>query len=315
MPTKSQGSIHLLRIAGIDIYLHWMWFVVALFEIQGRSRGYSSIVWNVLEYLSLFAIVLLHEFGHALACRTVGGTANKILLWPFGGVAYVDPPQRPGAVLWSLFAGPLVNIVLLPILWGAFQFAKTHGWAYSMHNEYLLIRSVFAIDIGLLVFNMLPIYPLDGGQILRALFWFVLGRARSLMAVTVFSFFGIAGLFALAVWWRSIWSAAIAVYMLMNCWGGLQRARALLRIAKLPRRVGFACPSCRTAPPLGAYWKCQKCEQPFDTFATRATCPNCAAQYSGTRCLDCGVSSPMQSWIIDPVAASGATISSSAVLP
>ena len=70
----------------------------------------------MLEYLALFLIVLMHEFGHALACRQVGGTANRIVLWPLGGVAYVNPPQRPGATLWSIVAGPLVNVVFLPIL-------------------------------------------------------------------------------------------------------------------------------------------------------------------------------------------------------
>src|SRR5579862_325287 len=109
MPSKVQGSIHLFKVAGVDLYLHWSWFFVALYEIQSRRGQYSSVTWNVLEYLALFAIVLMHEFGHALACRQVGGTANRILLWPFGGVAYVNPPQRPGATLWSIAAGPLVN--------------------------------------------------------------------------------------------------------------------------------------------------------------------------------------------------------------
>ena len=79
--------------------------------------SYSSITWNIIEYLSLFLIVMLHEFGHALACRQVGGEANRIVLWPLGGVAYVDPPPRPGATLWSIAAGPLVNVALLPILY------------------------------------------------------------------------------------------------------------------------------------------------------------------------------------------------------
>ncbi len=81
-----------------------------------RAKSYSSITWNVLEYLALFLIVMLHEFGHALACRQVGGTANQIVLWPLGGVAYVNPPQRPGATLWSIAAGPLVNVAFLVIL-------------------------------------------------------------------------------------------------------------------------------------------------------------------------------------------------------
>src|SRR5271157_4318884 len=116
MPSARQGSIHLFRFKGIDVFLHWSWFLVAAYEIQSRNGRYSSIAWNVLEYLALFLIVMLHEFGHALACRQVGGQANQIVLWPLGGVAYVDPPQRPGATLWSIAAGPLVNVALFPIL-------------------------------------------------------------------------------------------------------------------------------------------------------------------------------------------------------
>ena len=111
MPNSRQGSIHLFRIAGVDLFLHWSWFVVAAYEIQSKGR-YSSITWHILEYLALFLIVLMHEFGHAMACRSVGGTANQILLWPFGGVAYVNPPPRPGPTLWSIAAGPLVSICL-----------------------------------------------------------------------------------------------------------------------------------------------------------------------------------------------------------
>src|SRR5262245_54881693 len=116
-PTR-QGSFRLFRAAGIDVFLHWSWFLVALYEIQRRTGAYSSAVWPVLEYASLFVIVLLHEFGHALACRQVGGEANQIVLWPLGGVAYVSPPPRPGATLWSIAAGPLVNVVLVPVLSG-----------------------------------------------------------------------------------------------------------------------------------------------------------------------------------------------------
>src|SRR5262245_56592786 len=118
MPSH-QGAIRLFRLAGIDVFLHWSWFVVAVFELQVRGGSYSSPLWNGLEYLSLFGIVTLHEFGHSLACRQVGGSAERIVLWPLGGVAYVMPPQRPGATLWSLAAGPLVNVALVPVLFGA----------------------------------------------------------------------------------------------------------------------------------------------------------------------------------------------------
>jgi Zn-dependent protease len=296
MQSVRQGSIHLYRIAGVDLYLHWSWFLVAAYEIESRNGRYSSVAWNVLEYLALFMIVLLHEFGHAMACRQVGGTANQIVLWPLGGVAYVNPPQRPGATLWSIAAGPLVNVVLLPILVAAFAISGSLGWAQAMPDAYQLLRSVMWIDVSLLVFNMLPIYPLDGGQILRSLLWFLLGRGRSLMVTTILGLLGIVGFIGFALWLRSIWLGAISVFMLMNCWSGLRHAQQLLRIAKLPRREGFTCPSCRTAPPLGAYWQCGQCGLPFDTFQTLGVCPHCSAEFATTRCLDCGEQHPVNEW-------------------
>lgn len=295
MPTR-QGDIRLFRFAGIDLFLHWSWFLVAAYEIQSRKRSYSSVAWNVAEYIGLFLIVMLHEFGHALACRQVGGTANQIVLWPLGGVAYVNPPERPGATLWSIAAGPLVNVALFPI----FLVAKYS--VRSLPDPYVLLWTLSWINVRLLAFNMLPVYPLDGGQILRSLLWFPLGRARSLLVATILGFVGVAGFIILAFFTRSIWTGAIALFMLMNCWGGLQHARALLRFAKLPRREGFACPSCRTAPPLGEYWKCGRCGQAFDTFQSGAACPKCSTQYAVTKCLDCGRLYPMSEWSVAAMA-------------
>jgi Zn-dependent protease len=293
---SSQGSIHLFRIKGIDVYLHWSWFLVALYEIQARKGSYSSVVWNLIEYLALFAIVLTHEFGHSLACRSVGGTADNIMLWPLGGVAYVNPPQRPGATLWSIAAGPLVNVVLALPLTIAWRTARSLQWQYSNPDVYRLIVAVLITDIVLLVFNILPIYPLDGGQILRSLLWYPLGRARSLLVASFLGFFGVAGLLALALWEQSIWTGLIAAYAGMNCWNGFKTARALRKLEKIPRRQGFACPSCRTAPPSGPFWRCNTCSTKFDTFETGGVCPQCSARFEQTTCLDCRHQSPISEW-------------------
>jgi Zn-dependent protease len=313
MQSVRQGAIHLFRVAGVDVSLHWSWFLVAAYEIQSRKGDYSSLLWNMLEYLALFLIVLTHEFGHAMACRQVGGTADKILLWPFGGVAYVDPPQRPGATLWSIAAGPLVNVVLVPVLVGAVLAARALGWPQTSPDLYLFLRAVLYINGSLLVFNILPIYPLDGGQILRSLLWFMMGRARSLITATILGMVGIVGFFALALWQRNLWLAAISVYLLMSCWGGLKHARELLRVARLPRRSGFACPSCRTAPPIGAYWRCGACGLAFDTFESGAVCPHCTAVFASTSCLDCGKSSPFKLWMV--VVPVGAAVGGGGSLP
>jgi len=128
--------------------------------------------------------------------------------------------------------------------------------------------------------------------------WFVLGRGRSSMVATILGLLGVAEFIALAVWMRSVWYGALAVFMLMNCWSGLRHAHALLRFAKLPRRNGFACPACKTAPPLGDLWKCGQCSQAFDTFQTGAVGPHCGAKYPVTRCLDCGALHPMSEWAV-----------------
>src|SRR6201984_52333 len=146
---SGQGSIRLFRFSGIDVFLHWSWFVVAIYEIQTRAGSYSSVTWNVLEYVALFLIVMLHEFGHALACRQVGGSANRIVLWPLGGVAYVDPPPRPGATLWSIAAGPLVNVALAPLLFGLGYFGKSMGWWAVFPNAHALLRAIYVINGGL----------------------------------------------------------------------------------------------------------------------------------------------------------------------
>jgi Zn-dependent protease len=296
VPNSRQGTIHLFRFSGIDVFLHWSWFFVAVFEISGRNRQYSSFIWNVVEYLALFLIVMLHEFGHSLACRQVGGTANRIVLWPLGGVAFVDPPPRPGATLWSIAAGPLVNVALAPLLYGLGFLGKTMGWWLAFPNAHALLRAVYGIDLILLAFNLLPIYPLDGGQMFRSLLWFIIGRGRSLMVATVLGLIGVAGFVVLAVYYHEVWFGILSVYLLLNCWSGLQHARMLLKMAKMRRRHGISCPQCQQAPPLGEFWKCGKCGQAFDTFATNAVCPSCSTQFSLTRCLDCGGLHPMTEW-------------------
>jgi Zn-dependent protease len=299
MPPLRQGSFRIFRFAGIDVFLHWSWFLLAFYDVSQFSAFYGSMVWPVLVFLGLFLIVLLHEFGHALACRQVGGEAHRIVLWPLGGIAFVSPPQRPGATLWSIAAGPLVNVALAPIFTILWFVALSAGLKSSTPDAYRFIRDLCGLNLFILIFNLLPIYPLDGGQILRSLLWYVLGRARSLMVTAAIGFVGVAGLIVLAVLAKSVLMGVMSAFILLNCWGGLMQARLLGTLAKLPRRDGFACPSCRERPIMGPLWRCDKCLKPFDTFATQAVCPNCGTQFGVTRCLDCGSIRPMSEWIVD----------------
>jgi len=296
MPTR-QGSIHLFRLFGIDVYLHWAWFLVAVWAVQTRGDADSSLIVNVLEYLTLFLIVLMHEFGHQLACRSVGGKTHDIVLWPLGGVAFVSPPQRPGATLWSIAAGPLVNVVLLFISTILLLVAGSMQWADSMPGFYGYLSVFVYINVILLKFNLLPIFPLDGGQILRSLLWFPFGRARSMMIAIIIGFIGVAALIPYVITQNSIWYYALAVFVLFNLWGGFQQARAMTKMEKAPRREGFACPVCKSAPPLGAVWHCGKCRNAFDIFEAQGVCPHCQTEYAATTCTECGNLRPISEWM------------------
>lgn len=298
MATKN-GAFHLFTFSGISVFVHWSWFIAAVFLMQHPVGKYlnDAYLWSVIEYIGLFGMVLLHEFGHALACKQVGGQAYEIVLWPLGGIAFVSPPQRPGATLWSIAAGPLVNVALVPVLLVLAWAMGTFGWGQTFPNACELLRAITLINYALLIFNLLPVYPLDGGQILRALLWFVLGRARSLLVASIIGFVGVVGLIVLAVLVSDLWLGLIAGFVLLNCWQGLRQALAMARVDDAPSRVGFACPSCHTTPRVGTFWGCSYCHTSFDTFATRAQCPKCGATFSSTRCTTCGVSYPLQDWI------------------
>ena len=205
--------------------MHWSWFLIAIYEVQLWRSYFSSPVWAVAVYVGLFVLVTMHEFGHALACRQVGGQAERIVLWPLGGIAFVNPPPRAGAMLWSIAAGPLVNVILFPILTYVVHIASGLGWMETNRDAYLCLLWLWRINLGLLVFNVLPIYPLDGGQILRALLWFPLGQIRSLFIATGVGFIG-GGLLALyALYQQSIWIGLLAFFLLSQAGRGWRHAQ------------------------------------------------------------------------------------------
>lgn len=297
-----RGSLHLFQVNGIHVYVNWTWLLAAVFIIQQRSSGRmappvgSSIAW----YLGLFGIVLLHEFGHALACKSVGGRAEQITLWPLGGIAFVDPPLRPGAVLWSIAAGPLVNVALIPVtlaLWGIAYFIA------GPQSEWALLAETLAGTNGaLLVFNILPIYPLDGGQILQSLIWFITGRSMSLLIAAIIGLVGAAGIIGLGMldFKDGFWLVFIGIFMILQSWQGVRYAKHLRGLESAPAHRGFACPWCGQAPPALFLWPCGSCGARFDIFATYGRCPNCNRGYAAVPCPFCNHPAPLERWGPEP---------------
>jgi Zn-dependent protease len=298
-PRRTPGGIPQFRLFGIDVSLHWMWFLVAWFEISQRRGDYSSVAWNIAEYCTLFLIVLMHEFGHALACKSVGGKSERIVLWPLGGIAFVQPPERPGAHLWSIAAGPLVNVLLIPFTLGVYWWLGSHDVPVSRDFAHFLWM-ITKINLGLLIFNMIPIFPLDGGQILRSLLWFLIGRARSLTVASVIGIAGATGVLLLAIFWfQDFWIILIALFGLSMSMRGLAAARAMKQLAQLPRHEHIHCPGCGESPPIGPFWDCDRCRARFDAFYQSGICPGCGKPFEKTTCPHCGQSFPFVQWMRD----------------
>ncbi|MCA9255400.1 MAG: M50 family metallopeptidase [Phycisphaerales bacterium] len=299
--SRLPGGVKIFDAFGIDVFLHWTWLLVAYYLYQKHVPEYHNPMWAMAEVLALFGIVLMHEFGHALACRSVGGRALHIMLWPLGGVAFVDPPFRPGAMLWSIVAGPLVNVVLVPITYFAYKLYEPRAAGYDGDVLYFL-DLLFKINLGLLIFNMLPIYPLDGGKILWSLLWFIVGPSRALTAA---AYLGLAGVglgafYALRI--GDIWLIAIAVFAGSQCLRGIQEAKVMkYREGVVRARVPdmLSCPGCRRPPPMGPAWMCE-CGQAFDMPGENGRCPHCGRIYSFVVCPYCETQASLLDWRTRP---------------
>ena len=298
MAAFQNGSIRLFRLAGIQVDLHWTWFLAAAYFISELHRPGEPLFYAVAAYLSLFLIVLMHEFGHSFACRQVGGRADHIVLWPLGGIAFVQPPHRPGAMLWSIAAGPLVNVVLVPVTYLLADWIPGTALAASSPGLEELAFTIFVINLVLLAFNIIPVYPLDGGQIVQSILWFFLGYARSLYVAAILGFIGVPCLVAYS-WYTqpgSFWPILIAVFLGSRCWQTFKVARQRLAMERRPRNMAHACPVCGESPIAGLAIPCGACGQPFDPYATAGQCPACGATHPDIRCLHCGEMRPIVAW-------------------
>ena len=167
-------SWKLVRIAGIDVYVHATFFmVVAWIALIHWNEGQSlaAVVEGVGFILTLFACVVLHEFGHALTAARYGIRTKDITLRPIGGVARLERmPDVPVQELWVALAGPAVNLVIAILLFGwlrasgAWHAVDRIGLATGAFAERVMLANVVLAG-----FNLLPAFPMDGGRALRAL--------------------------------------------------------------------------------------------------------------------------------------------------
>jgi len=183
MNAMNQG-IPLGRWFGIHVVISWAFFL-AVWWIMSQFREAPAL--GILMIVLLFGTVLLHEFGHALACLRVGGDAHYIILGPLGGTAFVQPPNNAWAWLVTTICGPLVNAILWPLFWaishyGLPMLATVVNPDSAVFDFIAMVcYAMMFINRGLLLFNLIPSYPMDGGRILQILIWLTIGYRQSLL--------------------------------------------------------------------------------------------------------------------------------------
>ncbi|MFZ4482501.1 MAG: site-2 protease family protein [Chthoniobacterales bacterium] len=176
-------SFHLARVAGIDVRVHATFFLLlAWFGYAYYSDGgFGAMVVGLAFILLLFVCVLLHEFGHALAARAYGIHTPDITLLPIGGVARLERmPEKPWQELVVALAGPAVNVVialgLFIVLGKFFDLREVVDVGEEGGN---LLTKLLAINVMLVLFNLVPAFPMDGGRVLRALLAMRLKRGQA----------------------------------------------------------------------------------------------------------------------------------------
>lgn len=172
------------RIAGIDIDVHATFALlilyVAITEYQ-KSRSFTSVAINIAFVLVVFASVVAHEYGHALTARRYGVATRGITLLPIGGVARLDKlPSKPQQELAIAVAGPLVSIAIALVIYVLLRLTgqPVDSADVTLGGGAFLAR-VMWVNIAIVMFNLLPAFPMDGGRILRSALAIKLGSVRA----------------------------------------------------------------------------------------------------------------------------------------
>jgi Zn-dependent protease len=181
------ARLRLLRLFGIPISVDISWLIIlalitwtlaeAIFKpaLPDASEG-ERLLLGFVTALAFFVCIVLHELGHALVARSRGIPIRGITLFLFGGVAELaaEPPSASSEFLMAI-AGPLVSVFLSGVFFVLSLLAAGLGWATSIE---LIFRYLAWINLSLLVLNLLPAFPLDGGRVFRSILWGISGNLR-----------------------------------------------------------------------------------------------------------------------------------------
>ncbi|MGE5185011.1 MAG: site-2 protease family protein [Acidobacteriota bacterium] len=218
------------RIAGIDIRAHvtlvllLVWIAIS-YAVQGAGLAASAV--GIALVIAVFAVIVVHELGHALVARRFGIGTRDIMLLPIGGISSLERmPERPSQELAVALVGPLINLVLAALIWAGI--AITHGTADLREATTIggaIATQLMWINIALAVFNLLPAFPMDGGRALRALLAMKLGHERATDIAAV-----LGKCFAVAIGIYGLFANPLALLIAIVVWMGATQERALVHL-------------------------------------------------------------------------------------
>lgn len=239
------GSLPLGSWFGIRVRMHASLIIfMAITLLFAGSSGGLGVKNALTSMIILFFSVLLHEFGHCFGARWTGGDARDILMWPLGGLAFVEPPRRPWPSFITTAAGPAVNLLICVVtavgIYAIAAAGNTSGrlpWLplgedglvklvpYDSTVAYYLFW-IFTVNYALLMFNLaLLFYPFDGGRLVQELLWVKVGYYKSMMFATRVGMIGavVAAMVGLV---SSLMLVVIAVFGFITCYRQYQQLLA-----------------------------------------------------------------------------------------
>lgn len=240
-------SVRLFVFRKIDVRIHLITIVFMIGVVLASittvgDRGWLQLITLSFGMLALFVVVLLHEFGHCFGARFSGGSANRIVMLPIGGLALAMPRHHWKSHLITAVAGPAVNVAILPFtaaaLWAIGQGQSVVFNPFAPYETVGLISTssslatlgaqslwwLHYINILILGFNLLLVFfPFDGGRIVQAVMWRKMGYLRSMTATIYIGLVGAALILVIALVLGESMVVAIAAFGLLACW--IERSR------------------------------------------------------------------------------------------
>lgn len=242
-------SVKMFTASGIAVRMHLFTIVFVLVQLLWSiPQGNAGVGFMAVSMVCLLALVMVHEFGHCFACRYAGGSADRIVMLPIGGLALCRPPERWRAHLLTTVGGPMVHVALLPVLCVMLWFAGLAATivfnpfgpslvltdpAFHSSNSVLYWAKVALwwthyVNLVLLAFNVLiPAYPMDGGRLLQAVLWSRMDRDRA-TEITIYVGFAAGGaLGVIGIASNQSMLVIIAAFSLWTCWVERKRLRGV----------------------------------------------------------------------------------------